>query len=233
MDDQEVDKSVVFGFPWQNPDLVRKHNDYILEAISRYPDRLIGFCCFDMRNENAGLETERCLKNGFSGVGELAAYQWSIGEEASANLESVMALCKNADVPILIHANEPVGHPYPGKVPGSIVSSYHLLKRFPDNKIVLAHWGGGLFFYSLMKKEVKEVLRNTYFDTAASPFLYDLAIYKKAVELIGSQKILFGSDFPLIKPGRYFDEMSESGLSAVEMDQIKGGNALRLLSCRT
>ncbi len=232
MDEQQVDKSVIFGFPWKNPDLIRKHNDYILEAVTRYPDRLIGFCCFDMMVEDAVTETERCLENGFSGVGELAAYRWTINEAVFENLEVVMKLCEDKDLPVLIHANEPVGHQYPGKAPESIVSSYQLLKRFPDNKIVLAHWGGGLFFYSLLKKEVKEVFKNTWFDTAASPFLYDIAIYKKAVELIGSDKILFGSDYPLIKPTRYFDEMIRSGLSTGEMNCIKGENALKILAVK-
>ena len=36
----------------------------------------------------------------------------------------------------------------------------------------MAHWGGGLPFYGLMKKEGPEVLRRVYFDTAASPYLY-------------------------------------------------------------
>jgi len=57
---------------------------------------------------------------------------------------------------------------------------YNLVKRFPENKIVLAHWGGGIFFFNLLKKDVKESLKNVYFDTAASPFLYDTQIYRYA-----------------------------------------------------
>ena len=74
--------------------------------------------------------------------------------------------------------NEPVGHAYPGKTPNTLAQIYRMVKRFPANTIVLAHWGGGLFFFNLLRKEVKEQLRNVYFDTAASPFLYDPAVYR-------------------------------------------------------
>jgi hypothetical protein len=39
MDAQGVDKSVVFGFPWRSADTFRRNNDYILEAVARYPGR--------------------------------------------------------------------------------------------------------------------------------------------------------------------------------------------------
>jgi hypothetical protein len=106
---------------------------------------------------------------------------------------------------------------------------YRLIKKFPQNTIVLGHWGGGLFFFNLMKKEVKENLKNVYFDTAASPFLYDPDIYRIAIRLAGKEKILFGSDFPLIKPARYFKELAMAGLDKDEIESICGGNAVRLL----
>jgi len=93
---------------------------------------------------------------------------------------------------------------------------------------VLAHWGGGIFFYSVLKKEVKEVLHNVYYDTAASPFLYDPRIYRLAIEMAGLDKILLGTDYPLIKPKRYFQELEAAGLSREEIEQIGGGNAMRL-----
>ncbi|MGB5991237.1 MAG: amidohydrolase family protein, partial [Desulfobacterales bacterium] len=129
----------------------------------------------------------------------------------------------------LIHTNEPVGHLYPGKTPNTLKQIYNLITRFSENKIVLAHWGGGIFFYNLLKKEVKERLKNVYFDTAASPFLYHLEIYRYAVEIAGLDKILFGSDFPLLKPARYFKELENAGLAKTQIDAISGLNAAKLL----
>ncbi|MDD5701824.1 MAG: amidohydrolase, partial [Dehalococcoidales bacterium] len=44
MDEHHVDISVVLNIDWSTPDLCHETNDYILEAISRFPNRLAGFC---------------------------------------------------------------------------------------------------------------------------------------------------------------------------------------------
>jgi predicted TIM-barrel fold metal-dependent hydrolase len=130
---------------------------------------------------------------------------------------------------VLIHTNEPVGHLYPGKSPNTLGQIYEMVKRFSENKIVLGHWGGGIFFFHLLKKESKNVLKNVYYDTAASPLLYDVDIYTTAVKLAGLEKILFGSDFPLIRQSRYFGEFARSTLSDDEIKSVCGKNARKLL----
>jgi len=233
MDEQGVDMSVVFGFPWQDADTFRRNNDYVMGKVARHPDRLIGLCCVDVFNDGAAAEIERCLAGGLSGVGELAFYRSGIDEEAIDRLAPVMEICRAGDYPILIHTNEPVGHVYPGKTPNTLKQIYDLVRRFPGNRIVLAHWGGGLFLYNLLKKEVGEVLRNVWFDTAASPFLYRPDIYRYARDLVGVDKILLGTDFPLLTPKRYFGELEDAGLTRSEIEQVCGGNAVRLLKLNT
>lgn len=229
MDEQGVDRAVVFGFPWKNSRTMRAHNDYIADAVTRFPKRLIGFCCLDPLSREAAAEAQRSLAENFSGVGELACYQSGFDEETIRHLEPIMEVCRKTDAPILIHTNEPIGHLYPGKTPMTFPQLYGLIKKFPENKIVLAHWGGGLFFFYLAKKEIKESLRNVYFDTAASPFLYDVKVYNIAVQIVGPEKILFGSDYPLINPSRYFKEMKDAGLSPDETRLVSGQNAATLL----
>jgi predicted TIM-barrel fold metal-dependent hydrolase len=229
MDENQVAKTVIVGFPWKNESLFKKHNDYISQVVNRYPDRFIGLGCFDPFSKGAAAETRRCLKKGeLSGIGELAFYQSGIDHSARDRLQPVMAICRDLDLPVLIHTNEPIGHSYPGKTPNTLAQIYQLIDTFAQNKIILAHWGGGLFFYSLLKKEVKQRLKHIYFDTAASPYLYDPKVYRLAIELIGVEKILFGSDFPLLPPARYIDEMKTAGLSDAEMEHICGLNAERL-----
>jgi predicted TIM-barrel fold metal-dependent hydrolase len=229
MDASHVDKTVIFGFPWQNSLLFKQHNDYVSEVVSRYPDRFIGLGCFDPFSDEAAEEARRCLNDGaLSGIGELAFYQSGIENASLARLEPVMEICSALDLPVLIHTNEPIGHAYPGKTPNTLAQIYQLIRAFPQNKIILAHWGGGLFFFGLLKKEVKDSLKNVSFDTAASPYLYDVAVYRLAIELVGVEKILFGSDFPLLPPTRYFDEMKIAGLSEDERQQICGLNAAAL-----
>jgi predicted TIM-barrel fold metal-dependent hydrolase len=229
MDADHVDRAVVFGFPWRNPETVRRNNDYVLNAVARFPDRLAGFCCLDPSSDGAEAETERCLEAGLSGVGELAFYTSGIDEEALERLAPVMAACRRRDVPVMIHTNEPVGHLYPGKTPNTLRQIYRLAKRFGRNRIILAHWGGGIFFYRLLKKEVRDALTNVYYDTAASPYLYRPEMFRVACELAGPDRILFGTDFPLLPARRYFEEMDAAGLAPDLRRAVCGGNAARLL----
>ena len=229
MDAQGVGKSVIFGFPWCNIETCRRNNDYILEEVSRHPDRLLGFCCVDPLHPEAAGEVERCLQAGLHGVGELAFYTSGIDARCLDGLEPVMALARRFDCPVMLHTNEPVGHQYPGKSPNTLAQIYALVRRFAENRIILAHWGGGIFFYALLKKEVRESLANVWYDTAASPYLYRPQIYAQAMDLAGEEKILLGSDFPLLTPERYFKEMDQAGLPQAQKHSVCGANAARLL----
>ena len=229
MDEQGVDKSVIFGFPWQDIRTCMINNDYILSAVDRYPDRLIGFCCVDPLHPEAAAEVERCLQAGLKGVGELAFYTSGIDSRCLASLAPIMDLALRFDCPVMLHTNEPVGHQYPGKSPNTLMQIYSLAQRFAANRIILAHWGGGIFFYALLKKEVRETLANVWFDTAASPYLYQPEIYAQALTLAGEDKVLFGSDFPLLKPKRYFKDLEQTGLSQVQKAAVCGLNAAKVL----
>jgi hypothetical protein len=77
--------------------------------------------------------------------------------------------------------------------------------------------------------EVRQALENVYFDTAASPFLYRPEVYLQVCHLVGADRILFGSDYPLMPPGRVLREMDSAGLPDEYRDMILSGNARRLL----
>jgi predicted TIM-barrel fold metal-dependent hydrolase len=229
MDEEGVDKSVVFGFPWRDEKRYRDNNDAVIDAVKRYPDRLIGMACFDLNSKGAAAETKRCFKAGLKGVGELAFYKSGIDDEALNVMAPVMDLCREANAPVIIHTNEPVGHYYPGKTPITLGQIYNLAARYPDNRIVLCHWGGGIFFFNLLKKQAKETLKNLWFDTAASPYLFDPVIYEKAADLAGADRILFGSDYPLLKPSRYIKEIEANVQDDTLKKKILGGNAAAFL----
>jgi predicted TIM-barrel fold metal-dependent hydrolase len=67
-------------------------------------------------------------------------------------------------------------------------------------------------------------MANVYYDTAASPFLYSKKIYAIASEMVGVEKIFFGTDFPLLSPQRYFQDLEECGLSKQDQEKILGLN---------
>jgi hypothetical protein len=59
--------------------------------------------------------------------------------------------------------------------------------------------------------------------------LYDAQVFSTAAGLVGAGKILFGTDFPLIKHPRLLEQVRQSGLSADDQARITGGNIARLL----
>jgi hypothetical protein len=129
---------------------------------------------------------------------------------------------------LLTHASEPVGHQYPGKGDITPDKLYPLITKFPNLTLVCAHWGGGLPFYALMP-EVKKAMANVFFDTAASPFLYNPQIYHQVIQILGAEKILFGSDYPLLAQSRLLKEVRSLNLPKATERLILGGNARRLL----
>ncbi|MCK4698418.1 MAG: amidohydrolase family protein, partial [Dehalococcoidia bacterium] len=94
------------------------------------------------------------------------------------------------------------------------------------------HWGGGLPFYALMP-EVKKAMGNVFFDTAASPYLYHPQVYHQVSQLVGSDRILFGSDYPLLAQGRFLSEINSLDLPEEARSLILSGNARRLLDIRS
>jgi predicted TIM-barrel fold metal-dependent hydrolase len=228
MDENGIDVSVVFGFPWNNIEFAKINNDYIIHSVKKFPNRLIGFTCLNPLSKNAIYEVERCLSSGLKGVGEIAFYLDDINEKIIKKLEDIMLICLKKDYPFMLHTNEPVGHEYPGKADMKLKNIYNFVKSYPDNKIILAHLGGGIFFYKIMKKEVDEVMKNVYYDTAAVPFLYKKQVYIESLKFAGIDKILFGSDYPLINPQRYFKDIDEVLKDEMLNSAIKGENAKKL-----
>ena len=232
MDQNGIDVSVILNGGWATHELCVEFNDYILESISRYPDRLVGFCTFQPQSvEEAIAEIERCAKRGIRGVGEIRPDFQPFNFAEREAMEPYVEGMKEYNLILLTHASEPVGHQYKGK--GSITPDilYPFITEFPELTIVCAHWGGGLPFYALMP-EVKEAISNVFFDTAASPFLYSPQIYSQVIQLVGADKILFGSDYPLLTQSRLLKEINSQDLPPESKNLILSGNARRLLGIK-
>ena len=233
MDKEGIDISVVLNYGWTTHELCVETNDYILESIARYPQRLIGFCSVQPRSLQAALdEIERCVKGGIKGVGELRPDMQLLDLTDEEVMQPFIDTVTRHNLVLLTHASEPVGHDYAGK--GSITPDilYYLITSFPDLTLICAHWGGGLPFYALMP-EVKEAISNVYFDTAASPFLYTPQIYEQVIPLVGGDRILFGSDHPLLEQSRLLKEIEALDLPEETKNLIRSGNARRLLGIKS
>jgi len=228
MDRDRVDVSVALNYGWQTKALCHEVNDYIMESVTRFPKRLVGFCMTTLDGSDASLkEVERCMKGGLRGVGEIRP-DTQLGKGGVATIRPLAEFMVEHNLFLLTHTSEPVGHDYPGKGKATPELILSLITEFPELTIVCAHWGGGLPFYALMP-EVKSALANVYFDTAASPFLYKPEIYTQAVGLVGAEKVLFGTDYPIIPARRYLKEIKTLGLEENNVEQILGKNAAGLL----
>ena len=229
MDAAGVDVAVAVGIGWSEPELAREANDYLLEEVTRHRDRLVGFCATNPAWGDGGVqEAERCLAAGLRGVGELHPDSQGFSLDDRATMAPLMELAQRWGVPVLVHASEPVGHAYPGKGHATPEALMGLIQNFPQSTIICAHWGGGLPFYALMP-EVAGALGKVYFDSAASPFLYDERVFSHVAQLVRPQGLLFATDYPLITPQRLLAQVRSCGLSPEVEAMVLGGNAARLL----
>ena len=232
MDRDGVDMSVILNIGWTTHEFCVETNDYILESIARYPDRLIGFASVQPQSTEAAVaEIERCARGGIKGIGELRPDMQQIDLGDAAVMEPFVEVLQKHKLILLTHTSEPIGHDYPGKGAVTPDMLYPFITSFPDLPIVCAHWGGGLPFYALMP-EVKQAMSNVFFDTAASPYLYSPQIYNQVIQLVGGDKILFGSDYPLLAQSRYLKEINSLDLPEETKDLILSGNARRLLGIK-
>ena len=228
LDRNHTDYAVALGFAWADPALCRWHNDALLAASQKDP-RIIPFCTVNPAAEPDELrrEVERCAAAGARGLGELRPESLGTNLDGAAG-DLLARLAEEHGLVLLFHASEPVGHAYPGKAGGSLGPLYRFIAAHPRVRVICAHWGGGLPFYTLMP-EVREALRNTWFDTAATTLLYDPGVYRRVIDLIGAERILFGSDFPLLGPLRQARAVRAASLDGTEQALILGDNAATLL----
>lgn len=228
MDEAGVDKAVIFGFSWCDLGLCGATNDYTLDAMGRYPDRLFGFVNVNPTlGESAVREIRRCVEAGMCGIGELMPNGQGYALDDTELMAPIVAAARSFNIPIMSHTSEPVGHDYCGKGTVTPRAVYRFVQAFPEISLICSHWGGGLPFYELMP-EMKTAMRNVYYDTAASMLLYDAQIFPLMYQLVGP-KILFATDYSLLHPARFIRHIRESGLDPQGQKEILGLNACRLL----
>ncbi len=94
--------------------------------------------------------------------------------------------------------------------------------------MVGAHLAGGLPLYASMPSG-REVLPGAYADTAALRYLYEVSVLPGVVRELGADRLLFGSDYPLVKQSAALDEVRASGLDDTDLRSVLGESAKRLL----
>jgi hypothetical protein len=228
MDDAGVTQAVMCGWPWADPGLCREHNDYLAAAAKASGGRIAWLGCVSPRDAGAASETIRCLALGGSGIGELNADAQGFDLTDPRAVAEVAAVLIEAELPLLLHGSEPVGHGYPGKGTATPERLLRFLTANADLVVVLAHWGGGLPFYELMP-EVALATRNVAYDSAASSYLYRPAVFRAVLDVVGSERVLWASDHPVLNMGSFLNRTRRAAkLRPEEEGPVMAGNARRL-----
>jgi len=227
MDRAGITRSIVIGWPWRDAAMCRMHNDYLAQIALEHPARISWLGIVNPVHADAASEVERCVTLGAVGIGELNADGQGFEWQEPQRLQAFADACTSLDVPALLHASEPLGHHYPGKghaTPDKLVT---FLSAFPDLRVIAAHWGGGLPFYELMP-EIAKIAQNVVYDSAASTYLYAFDIFPVMERLVGARRMLFGSDYPVLRQQQFLSRVIDSGLAQESMSHVLHGNARRV-----
>ncbi|MEZ4502494.1 MAG: amidohydrolase family protein [Dehalococcoidia bacterium] len=195
MDEAGVDVAVVCGFWWRDPAMAEEHAAYLLDEAAASGGRLVPFVPFAGTPPEAFEDAiDRLVRLGARGFGEVR-----LGQADPDHLETLLVAAATRGLPVLVHASEAAGHAYAGKTGGHTPADlWRTLEAHPDLRVIAAHWGGGFPFFGLMP-EVRAVIEagRLAFDTAATRFLYEPRVFDLGAGLVGTNAVMWGSDFPL------------------------------------
>lgn len=237
MDAAGVEKVLLQAWYWQNPETSLLQNDWHAQWRARHPDRFLTCAAVHPALDDPVATLDAARQWGACAVGECLPQVQSPEGWQHPGWAQILEWSTRAGWPVCLHLTESVGHAYPGRVETPLMEIVALFEQHPGQKWLCAHWGGGLPFHSLNPR-VRKALRRVWFDTAASPLLYDTRIWRSACDLVGPEKILFGSDFPLrLYPRRQtqpawdllLEEFDHSGLTTAEQQAIGRDNLAGLL----
>jgi hypothetical protein len=131
---------------------------------------------------------------------------------------------EHLDVPVLFHMGM-------DRIPGMDIYGHppdieDVAHSFPRLRIIIAHLGTPFL------DETENVLRKHEMVFADISFFIEIQDAKSAASIMrkmGLEKLMFGSDFPFIKPGNAIESLLCLGLSDDEKEMILWRNAARIL----
>jgi len=197
-------------------------NRPVAETIQKYPDRFIGFVFLNPKdNPNVMEQLEQGITTDhMQGV---KVHSWFHDYDPGALLPDVAARCQELNLPMLIHMGS---RPETSNVQG-------LIDQFPRLNLILAHLGIPWFQRSW---QMAKQYPNIYLDLSG-PYL-SKQIVKKAVKIVGPDKLIYGTDGPYglrtKTPGELSYAFSQSWVDRLsipqkEKEKIFSGNLLSLI----
>ena len=174
-----------------------------------------------MASAAAEAEIARCATAGARGLGELRPDNqgWDLnGSEG----DRLAAAARDHRLILLVHVTEKGGREYRGKRGCSLAAFREFALRHEDLAIVGAHLGGNVYRGDPSPSPV-------YVDTAAQPLLYRDSEARSALAAVPEERLLFGSDYPLISQERALGELRAAVTSDERLSRAVQGNAEALL----
>ncbi len=239
MDAAGVARAVLLGWYWEKPETCAWQNRFYAACVRAHPDRLSAFATVHpgAGRDAALAEVRRGREEGLIGLGELSPHSQGIAVE-DAVLREVLELAGELHLPVNLHVTDPASRPFPGRVETPLADFARLARELPRTTFILAHWGGmPPAIAAVTPRAAVAALPNVYYDTAASPLLYDAGVWSRALPAFGAERVLFGSDFPLNLYPKLEREPELVRLVAEARQgdadaRVLGGNAARLLGLR-
>lgn len=190
-------------------------NDALARRLRRHPDRLIGYCSVPTPRygKRAVEEVRRCYeKHGMRGLKIYSHPEATIAEEGTLPLLEAAA---EFGMPILAHTTP--------------AECDWLMERVPAARLLMAHMGGHPYACGDWHRAVAVAKKhpNLLLDTASSQI--DNGMLEHAVEELGPEKILFGTDMPLLDPWTQLAKVTGADIDEAAKAAILGGNLARLL----
>lgn len=243
--------------PAEGLEVAQAANEEMAEIARRFPGRFIPFAAVPLKDiAGAVRELRRAVTRlGHRGVGLSVAIE---GKTIDAPpFEPLFECAAELDVPVLLLPNHPSTldatlKPY-GWLTGafgfqvdiSIVALRLLcggaLFRKPGLQVILANLGGVLPFVSERLQQYwervhagprplpvapEEALRRFWYETASA----HPAAIRLAAEIVGTDRLLFGSDYPSFDFSRALDAVRRSGLAEDQIEHVLRGNAVKVLA---
>lgn len=202
------------------PEGIRDCNTHAAKIVERYPDRCYSFCYLNPAHDPAFIQDEldRCIvDHGMKGI-----KLWIVVNACDERLDAVMEGAMRHNIPVLHHAwYKSVGWVYNESSPADI---RNLALRFPKVPIIMAHLNGCGVRGVL---DVKD-LPNVYIDTSGSQ--PDAGFVEFAVEQLGAERVVFGSDVPIRDYVVQLAKVKGAAISREAKELILSHNSARLLN---
>lgn len=222
MDEAGVTMSLVSA--WVGPRGTLIGNDEVASFVAQAPDRLAGVGSVDIsRPRAAALEVRRCIRElGFRAV-RVLPWLWEL-PPTHARFYPVYAECCELGVPFCTQVGH-TGPLMPSEVGRPIPYIDQVAIDFPELVILCGHIG---YPWTTEMIAVATKHANVCIDTSAYTvrrYPPELVAYLKAH---GRDKVLFGSNWPMIAPRRALEGLAELELPSDVATAFLAGNATRV-----